>query len=41
MKILATSPPKMAIGGGIFLITLLLLGLLANKSHAALERFCE
>lgn len=32
---------KMAIGGGIFLITLLLLGLLANKSHAALERFAN
>lgn len=32
---------KMAIGGGIFLITLLLLGLLANKSHTALERFAN
>lgn len=30
---------KMAFGGAVFLITLLLLGLLANKSHAALERF--
>lgn len=30
---------KMAFGGTVFLVTLLLLGLLANKSHAALERF--
>ncbi|MEZ8823717.1 response regulator [Vibrio amylolyticus] len=31
----------LALGGGFFLVTLLLLGLLANKSHAALERFAE
>ncbi|MFM2588727.1 response regulator [Vibrio sp. TBV020] len=32
---------NLAVGGGIFLFTLLLLGLLANKSHSALERFAE
>jgi len=32
---------NLAVGGGIFLFTLLLLGLLANKSHTALERFAE
>lgn len=32
---------KMAFGGFVFLVTLLLLGLLANKSHAALERFAK
>lgn len=32
---------NLAIGGGIFLFTLLLLGVLANKSHAALERFAD
>ncbi|NOI30552.1 response regulator [Vibrio coralliilyticus] len=31
----------LAIGGVIFVVTLLLLGLLANKSHAALERFAD
>ncbi|MDC5837839.1 response regulator [Vibrio europaeus] len=32
---------NLAIGGAIFLVTLLLLGFLANKSHSALERFAE
>lgn len=31
----------LAIGGGIFVVTLLLLGLLAHKSHTALERFAD
>lgn len=32
---------SLAIGGLIFLITLLLLGFLANKSHSALQRFAQ